>query len=218
MTRRFGPWHVLVIMAMLAVPVGLASAAEGGHGEEAAHADEAAHGDGHGSTSIWAGDLGNVVWTLAIFLTVVYVLGKYAWNPLLGALQKREQFIRESLASAKTERQEAEKLLQQYTEQINKAREEATAICDEARRDAEEVRRRIESEAREEADNIIKRAKREIEIAHQDAVNEIYKSAAEMATSIAGRILEREVSPDDHRELVSASVEAFKEKGGLGST
>lgn len=213
MTRRFGAWHILTIVVLLAVPVGFALAAEGGHGEDAAHDDAAAHG----STSIWTGDLGNVVWTLAIFLTVVVVLGKYAWNPLLGALQKREEFIRESLEKAKTERQEAEKLLQQYTEQINKAREEATAICDEARRDAEEVRRRIESEARDEADNIVKRAKREIEIAHQDAVSEIYKSAAEMATSIAGRILEREVSPDDHRDLVNASVEAFKDKGGLGS-
>jgi len=177
-----------------------------------------AHGDeGHSEPSIWAGDLGNVVWTWVIFLTVVFVLRKFAWRPLLGALQKREEFIRESLENARKEREEAEKLLKQYTEQINKAREEATAICDEGRRDAEEVRRRIESEARAEADRIVKRAKREIEIAHQDAIKEIYNEVADLATRVAGRVLEREVSADDHQQLVSSAVEEYRQKGQASS-
>ncbi len=203
MSRRWW-WRLTMAVAALAVAPPLAWAA-------------GAHGDEHAEPSIWAGDLGNVVWTWVIFLTVVFVLRKFAWRPLLGALQKREEFIRESLENARKEREEAKKLLEQYTEQINKAREEASALCDEGRRDAEEVRRRIESEARAEADRIVKRAKREIEIAHQDAIKEIYNEVADLATRVAGRVLEREVSADDHRQLVSSAVEEYRQKGQASS-
>ncbi len=203
MSRRCLLWRLTVVVMVLAVAPSLALAAE--------------HGDEHAEPSIFEGGVHNVIWTLLIFLTVVVVLGKFAWGPLLGALQKREAFIRDSLATARKEREEAEKLLAKYVEQINKAREEASAICDEGRRDAEEVRRRIESEARAEADAIVKRAKREIEIAHQDAVKEIYNATAELASRIAGQILTREVSADDHRELVASALEEVREKGQSSS-
>ena len=89
--------------------------------------------------SIFEGGLHNAIWTLVIFLTVVLVLGKFAWKPLLAALKAREDFIRESLENAKKEREESAALLKKYSDQINKAREEATAITQEGRRDAEEV-------------------------------------------------------------------------------
>jgi len=205
MSRRWWCWGLMMGLAVLAVAPPLAWAS-GAH-----------DGGKHPEPSIWAGDFGNVVWTWVIFLTVVFVLRKFAWKPLLGALQKREEFIRESLENARKEREEAKKLLEQYTEQINKAREEASAICDEGRRDAEEVRRRVESEARAEADRIVKRAKREIEIAHQDAIKEIYNEVADLATRVAGRVLEREVSADDHRQLVSSAVEEYRQKGQASS-
>ncbi len=203
-------WRVTAFVVVLLLAPSLAIAAEG-HGE----AD--AHGDAHGSPSIWAGDFGNVIWTLVIFLTVVYILGRYAWGPLLNALKNREDFIRESIEEARKEREEAQRLLQEYTEQLNKAREEASAICDEGRRDAEELRRKIESQARTEADNMIKRARREIEVAHQDAIKNIYDMTADLATQVAARILAEEIDADKHRDLVASSLEEIRSKGEASS-
>jgi F-type H+-transporting ATPase subunit b len=192
----------MVMLAILvAVPVVMAQE----------HAEE-----GH-QPSIFEGGLHNAIWTLLIFLTVVLVLGKFAWKPLLGALKAREDFIRESLESAKKEREESAELLKKYTDQINKAREEATAITQEGRRDAEEVKRKISAEARAEADAMIKRAKREIAIAHQDAITEIYNTLANISTQIAERVLHREVDPEEHRAIIARALESVKEEGKASS-
>jgi len=158
--------------------------------------------------------LHNVIWTLLIFLTVVLVLGKFAWGPLLTALQKREEFIHHSLEEARREHQEAEELLKKYTEQIHHAREQASAIVEEGRRDAEVVRRRIEAEARANADDIVKRAKRDIEIAHQHAIKEIYEEVADLATRIAAQVIGREVKPEEHREFVIGTLNEIRRQGG----
>ena len=162
---------------------------------------------GGGEASIFAGDLGNAIWTLVIFGLVLFVLGKYAWGPMLESLQQRENFIRESLEQAKNDREAAESRLKEYEEKLTSARAEATAIVEEGRRDADEARRRIESEAKAEADKAAARAKREIEIAKQTAVRELYATSASLATDLAGRVLGREVSAEDHERLIAESLD-----------
>ena len=162
---------------------------------------------GGGESNIFGGDLGNAIWTLVIFGLVLFVLGKYAWGPMLDSLQQREKFIRESLEQAKTDRESAEARLKEYEEKLTSARAEATAIVDEGRRDAEEARRRIEAEAKTEADKVVERAKREILIAKQAAVRELYATSASLATDLAGRVLGREVNADDHERLISESLD-----------
>src|SRR5437763_12037120 len=125
----------------------------------------AAEGAGEASPSLFAGDLGNSVWTVLIFVLVLVVLGKYAWGPILSTLQTRESFIHEALAKAKADRDEAEARLKQYEERLANARAEATAIVEEGRRDADAVKRRIEATAKAEADKMVDRAKREIHVA-----------------------------------------------------
>ena len=83
--------------------------------------------------SLFAGDLGNAFWTLLIFALLVAVLAKWVWPNVLKGLQHREQFIRDSLASAKTEREEAERLLAEYKKTLEKAQLEATTIVDRGR-------------------------------------------------------------------------------------
>lgn len=165
---------------------------------------------GEGGVSPFAGDVGNALWTLVIFLLVVLVLGKFAWGPLLNALQSREQFIRESLEQAKEDREEAKAQLAQYEERLGEARGEATAIVEEGRRDAEEVQRRIEAKAQEEADKMIKRAKREIEIAKQTAIHDLFAQAADMATDLAGRIIHKEMDASTHAQLVTEAIAELK--------
>lgn len=170
-----------------------------------AFAAEAEHGGGE--ASIFAGDVGNMIWTLVIFLLVVFVLGKFAWGPILNTLQARESFIHEALATAKRDRDEAEARLKEYEARLAQSRAEATAIVEEGRRDAVVVKQRIEDDARREADKMIERAKREIQIATETATKELYLLSARLATDMAGKVIGRELSPQDHERLIAESLD-----------
>jgi F-type H+-transporting ATPase subunit b len=166
----------------------------------------AAAPEAEGTPSLFAGDVGNMVWTLVIFLAVVFVLGRYAWGPMLKGLQAREAFIRKELEEARTDRQAAEARLAEYEERLAAARAEATAIVEEGRRDSEVVKARIEEDAREEAEKMIERARREIGIAKETALKELYVTAGRLATDVASRIIRKELSPADHERLIAESI------------
>ena len=174
-------------------------------------AQEAEHGAE--APSLFAGDLGNSVWTLVIFVIVLIVLGKFAWGPILKTLQSRENFIREALASAKRDREAAEARLKEYEQKLAASRAEATAIVEEGRRDAEVVKRRIEAAAKEEADKTIERAKREIQIATDTATKELYTLSAKLATQLAAQVIGRELSPQDHQRLISQAIDGIEGAG-----
>lgn len=168
--------------------------------------ETAGHGAPEGGLSPFAGNVGNAIWTLVIFLLVVFVLGKFAWKPILKALQDRESFIHDSLAAAKRDREQAEARLKEYTDKLVGARSEATAIVDEARRDAEVVKRRILEETHDEQRKELDRAKREIALAKETAVKELYTHAAKLTTEVASRVLRREVNAQDHERLIKDSI------------
>jgi len=156
---------------------------------------------------VFAGDIGNALWTLVIFGLVVFVLGKFAWRPILKGLNDREAFIRASLEQAKKDRDEAELRLKEYNEKLVHARKEATEIVEEARRDADVVKHKIEEAGRSEAAAMIERAKREIAIATDSAKKELYSVSADLATRIAEKLLVRELSPADHDRLLREAID-----------
>lgn len=163
-----------------------------------------------GGANPFAGDVGNALWTLVIFVLVLVVLGKFAWGPILGALQKREEFIRDSLAQAKHDREEAQRVLAEYSDKIKAARMEATAIVEEGRRDAEALKHTIEEHAKSEAQALLERAKREIGIARDTAVKELYTQSARLAVDMAGRILRKELSEKEHERIISESMDQIE--------
>jgi F-type H+-transporting ATPase subunit b len=177
-------------------------------------ASEPAHGGGE--PNLFAGNIGNAVWTLVIFGAVLFVLGKYAWGPIINGLKQREDFIRDSLTKAKADREAAEAQLKAYEERLTTARSEATKIVEEGRRDAEVVKGRIEQQARQEAEKIIERAKREIDIAKDTAIKELYARAGALATDAASRIIRHELSGTDHQRLIAEAI-ARLESAGPGS-
>lgn len=169
--------------------------------------------EGHAEPSLFAGDIGNVFWTVLIFGLVLFVLGKFAWGPLLGSLQARESFIRESLEKAKREREEAEARLREYEERLAAARTEASAIVEEGRRDADVVKRQIEATAKSEAEKMVERARREIQIATDTATKELYTLSARLATQMAARVIGRELTPQDHERLISEGIQGIDGAG-----
>jgi F-type H+-transporting ATPase subunit b len=174
-----------------------------------------AFGSDAGDVSLFGrfGDFILAISTLVIFGLVVVVLGRFAWGPLLSALQRREKFIRDSLESAKDDRDKAAALLAEYKEQLEKARDEATAMVEEGRRDAAEVRRRLEAEARQAAEQISERAKRDIGIARDTVLRELHEESARLAMLMASEVLKRQVTEDDHDRLLQDALDQLRQRG-----
>ena len=177
-------------------------------GAFAGQPEAAGHAEG-GAISPFAGDVGSALWTLVIFGVLVWVLGRYAWGPILRGLQGRENYIRQALEKAKADREAGEALLRDYEAKLATARAEVEGMLEEARRDAEALRQREEERTREEAEQMIARARREIEVATETAVKELYTHAGRLATDAAGRILQREIKGEDHQRLIDESIAAI---------
>src|SRR5882672_11371004 len=160
--------------------------------------------------SPFAGNLGNAVWTLGIFLIVVIVLGKFAWGPVLSLLQEREQFIHKSLSDAKHDRDEAEARLKDYAAKLQSAQMEAVAIIDEAKRDAERLREELKQRARTEADNMVRNAEKQIEMQTTRAITQIRQEAVDLSVTIASKILQRTISKEDNEKLIADALKQIE--------
>ncbi len=205
--RHLKLWTTVVLVTVGSF--GALAAAQDGHGDDAA-ATSGHEDDGHAPASsnpIESGTLANAIATVITFGIVVLVLGKLVWPHVLKALKDRENFIREALESAKHDREEAETRLKEYETQIAGARQEATAIVEEGRRDAEVLRRKMNDDAKKEADAIMVRAKREIGIARDTAVMDLYSVSGKLAADLAGKILHKELDASAHDRLIQESID-----------
>ena len=175
---------------------------------EPAHAVTSGHdgGEGHAKPDLLDWDFGAALWTIGVFVILLIALRMTAWKPILAGLNQREEFIRKSLADAKHEREQAERLLADYTAKLDNAKEQAAEIVEEGRRDGEETRRRIQAEASAEAEAIVQRAKRDITLARDEAVRQLHEETIVLATTIAGKMIRRELSAADHQALLDESL------------
>ena len=211
---------LLAISMALFRPAPVAAFQEHGAAAQDARAAGAQHGEAVAGAHeedrppLLSFDPGTALWSIIVFVVLLIVLSRTAWKPILSGLQQREKFINDSIASARREREEAERLLKQYTEQLEKARQEAAALVEEGKRDADAVRRRIEDEAKKAADEMIARANREIAVARDDAVKALYERTLELATGVAAKIVRRQLTPEDHRALLDESLSEMAKAQG----
>jgi F-type H+-transporting ATPase subunit b len=160
--------------------------------------------------SPFAGNVGNAVWTLAIFVVVLIVLGKFAWGPVLALLQQREEFIHRSLSDAKRDREEAEARLKDYAAKLQSAQREAVAILEEARRDAERLREELRGRAKAEADALIRNAERQVQLETTRALQQIRQEAVDLSVMIASRLLQRNISKEDNEKLIADALKQIE--------
>jgi F-type H+-transporting ATPase subunit b len=156
--------------------------------------------------SPFAGNFGNALWTLVIFLIVVFVLGKFAWGPVLSLLQEREKFIHQSLSQAKHDREQAEAQLKEYTAQLQAARTEAASIVADARRDAERLRAELREKAKAEADTLVKNAERQIQLETARALQQIRHEAVDLSVAIASKLIGRNLTKEDNERLIDDAL------------
>ena len=151
-------------------------------------------------------DPGLFIWTILTFLALVALLAKFAWRPLLEALEVRQQGIRKALDDAQLAKQELERLQQESAQIIRKARVDAEAVMTQMRADADRLREEIRQKAKAEAEGIMRNAERQIQLETGRAIQQIRAEAVDLSVSIASKILQRNISKEDNERLIADAL------------
>ena len=151
-------------------------------------------------------DPGLFIWTIVTFLVLLALLAKFAWRPLLEALDTRQNAIRKSLDDAQQARQELERLNAESAQIIARSRQEADAIITQSRADGDRLREEIRQKARAEADVIVKNAERQIQLETSRALQQIRHEAVELSVMIASKIIQRNLTKEDNERLIDDAL------------
>lgn len=188
-----------------------------GHYHPASDADikaAAGTGDDHGEkggldfTGIKRWDLG--IYTLVVFLLLVFIVSYFAWPHIREGLEKREANIRSALDEARREREQSLAALAEAKKQLAAAADQVKGMLDEARRDADVLKASEREAGAREAAAERDRARREIDAARDAALKDIYEQAVNLAALMSEKTLRRSVSAEDHRRLLDESIAALK--------
>jgi F-type H+-transporting ATPase subunit b len=172
---------------------------------------QAAEG-GHESADFYSGDLGQLIATVIVFVLLLVVLGKWAWKPIVKQLQQREEGIAATLAKAEQREKEAQSLLEQYRSRLDASQKEVEELLNKSRKEAAASREQVLAQARTEAQKVGDVAREDIERAKQSAMGELYDSTLVLATDLAGKIIHKSLSAQDHKQLMNESLEEIKRK------
>jgi len=151
-------------------------------------------------------DPGLFIWTIITFLVLLALLAKFAWRPLLNALEGREESIRKALDDAQKAKQDLERLHTESAEIIRQARVEAESIIARSRGDAERVREEMKQKARAEADGIVKNAERQIQLETGRALQQIRREAVDLSVMIASKLIQRNITKEDNERLIEEAL------------
>jgi F-type H+-transporting ATPase subunit b len=161
-------------------------------------------------------DPGLFIWTIVTFLVLLTLLAKFAWRPLLQALDSRQAAIRKALDDAQLARQELERLQLDAVEIIRKARVEAEAVIAESRSDAERLREEMKQKARAEANAIVRNAERQIQLETGRALQQIRHEAVDLSVLIASKLIQRNLSKEDNERLIEETLKQVETERRVG--
>ena len=151
-------------------------------------------------------DPGLFIWTILTFLVLLGLLTKFAWGPLLSALDERQQAIRQSLDDAEQATQEMARLKDESARIIAEARAEAQSIVTKSRAEAEKVREDLKQRAKAEADALLRNAERQIQLETDRAVQHIRREVVDMSLSVASKLIKRNLTHEDNDALIQESL------------
>lgn len=162
---------------------------------------------GEGNGGLLDVNPGLVFWMLITFLILLFILKKVAWKPILGALDEREKFIKDSLEKSEKARTDAERLLALNQENLNRAEEEAQKIIAQGRDFAEKLKSQIAEESKNEAKKIIDNASAEIKRKQDEAFETLKAQMSELAVQAAEKILRENLDKEKQLRLVNKYID-----------
>ena len=157
-------------------------------------------------------DIGLIFWTTVSFAILYFILAKFAWKPILGAVNEREKSIKDALSAAEMAKEEMASLKADNEKILNEAKLQRETLLKEAR----EIRSRIiadaESEATEKANKLIESAKTAIENEKSAAMKELNNTVVDLSLNIAEKLLSKEL---DNKEKQQENIQEILENTKL---
>jgi F-type H+-transporting ATPase subunit b len=150
--------------------------------------------------------IGLMVWTLLIFFFTMYVLSKVAFPRIQEALEKRAALIRENIEASERQRQEADKMLEEYRSRLKEAREQADDIMARSRKAGETAKAELAAEGKERREELLAAAKRDIEAETRRALEEIRKEVASLTVLATEKVTRKSLDDDDHKRLIEEAL------------
>ena len=152
-------------------------------------------------------DIGLIFWTTVSFAILYFILAKFAWKPILGAVNEREKSIKDALSAAEMAKEEMASLKADNEKILNEAKLQRESLLKEAR----EIRSRIiadaESEATEKANRLIESAKTAIENEKSAAMKELNNTVVDLSLNIAEKLLSKEL---DNKEKQQENIQEIR--------
>jgi F-type H+-transporting ATPase subunit b len=155
-------------------------------------------------------DPGLFIWTILTFLVLLGLLGKFAWNPLLAALERRHEMIKNSLDDARKAKQELERLQQESKQIISEARVEAQSIVATSRAEGEKLKGEIRQQAKEGADSTLRNAEKQIQLETDKAISEIRSEVVDLSLLVASKLIKKNLSKEDNQSLIEESLKQIE--------
>jgi F-type H+-transporting ATPase subunit b len=155
-------------------------------------------------------DPGLFIWTILTFLVLVWLLAKFAWKPLLAALDARQATIAQAIDDAKKAREEVERVKQDSVQVLNKARVDAEAILTRAQADAGAFREEMRQKAITDSQGIVARAEKQIELEKNRAIKDIRRETVDLSLAIATKVLRRNITREDNLALIDETIKQIQ--------
>jgi len=200
-SMRVVGWIAAVMVAATlwtAAARGQSVEADARHAAEEAAVEE----EGSGGPNPLAFDPGLAIWTLVVFVLLFAILAKFAWPQIAAALDERERKIAADIAAAAALNEDAKRVLAEHEAKLAAAAGEVRTLLEEARRDADVTRKRIEEDGRKAAGEEIARATREIQRAKEGAIQELAVATANTAIELARKVVRDSLTNDRQSQLV----------------
>ena len=140
--------------------------------------------------------LGLFFWQTIIFILLIFLLKKYAWKPILDAVNEREEGIKNALLSAEKAKEEMASLQSDNEETLKKARAERDTLLKEAREIKQQLIDDAKNEAQSEAKKIISQAQETIQNEKKAAISDLKNQVATLSIDIAEKVLKEKLSDD----------------------
>jgi len=173
------------------------------------------HGaEGGGGGGLFDINVGLSLWTLFVFAGLVFILGRFAWGPILAAVEAREKAIQSAIDEAANRNAEAAGLLEEHRRQLADARRQASELIAEGKSAGERVRKEIEEKARVEGQAIVDRARQEIQRERDAALDMMRKESVELAMAAASHLIHQNLDAAKDRQLVERFLSDMDSSGG----
>jgi F-type H+-transporting ATPase subunit b len=147
---------------------------------------------------------GLMFWTLIIFVFLLVVLSKYAYKPMLAAVEAREAALEKAIGDAKRDREEAAKLLAEQQKQLAETRADVQKVMADGRAAAEALRSEMMDKVKAESADMLERTRKEMQAEKDKAVMELRREAVDLAITGASKVIGRNLDSPTDRSLVES--------------